>query len=266
MDKLLEIKVGGGSVRSGWVPLSALAMVKDLLAAIAAEGADEDIWKSLDPQVEVIGKSSTLLAVHTNFARKLRPQVKTFREKARNLVLNPEGREFIREHIATPSARWTYVEVIEVPDKNEAAPAPKQTPTPVLRFDARYKERYLEKQAEPIHGMDEVYAVIMRAGGAQEPKVTLRFPTDELRTCSVRGRDLARRIAAHLYETVKLKVEVWWNAKTLEREKMVVHDLLDWKDVHLAEVYREHGNRLPIRLTVNSVEQLLQDRESDRGE
>jgi len=264
MDKLLEIKVGGGSVRSGWVPLSALGMVKDLLAAIAAEGTDEEIWKTLDPQVEVIGKSSTLIAVHTNFARKLRPQVKTFKAKARKLVLKPEGREFIREHIATPSARWTYVEVIEVPDTRETAPAPKAAP--VLRFDARYKERYLQKQPEPIHGFDEVYAQIMRAGGAAEPKVTLRSLTDERWTCAVRGRELAKRIAAHLYETVKLSVEVWWNAKTLERERMVVHDLLDWKDMHLAEVYREHGNRLPIRLSMESVEELLADREGDRSE
>lgn len=264
MDKLLEIKVGGGSVRSGWVPLSALGMVKDLLGAIAAEGTDEEIWKTLDPQVEVVGKSSTLLAVHTNFARKLRPQVKAFREKARRLILKPEGREFIGKHIATPSARWTYVELIEVPDKKEETPAPKQAP--VLRFDARYKERYLEKQPEPIHGFDEVYAAVLRAGGSAEPKVTLRFLTDEGGTYTVKGRDLAKIIAAHLYETVKLKVEIWWNAKTLEIEKMVVHDLLEWKDVHLAEVYREHGNRLPIRLTVNSVEQLLVERESDRSE
>jgi hypothetical protein len=264
MEKLLEIKVGGGSVHSGWVPLSALGMVKDLLAAIAAEGEDEEIWRSLDPQVEVVGKGSTLLAVHTQFARKLRPQVRAFREKARKLVLKPEGREFIRDHIATPSAPWTYVEIIEVSDKKEAASTPE--PAPVLRFDAHYKESYLENQPEPIHGFDEVYAQILRAGGSAEPKVTLRFPSDERWTCSVRGRDLAKRIASCLYETVKLKVEVWWNAKTLERERMVVHDLMNWKDVHLAEIYREQGNRLPIRLTVSSVEQVLRERKNDRGE
>ncbi|HEX3555705.1 MAG TPA: hypothetical protein VIA62_20990 [Thermoanaerobaculia bacterium] len=265
MDKLLEIKIGGGSVHSGWLPLSALAMVRDLLDAIAAEGTDEDIWKSTDPQVEVIGRSSTLLAVHTNFARKLRPQVRSFREKAKRLTLGPKGRVFVRKHIATPSADWTYVDVIEVPTQREKEAVPEKSR--VLRFDAHYKERLLEKQPEPIHGFDEVYAVVMRVGGAATPTVTLDFLVgDKGGTYSVASKDLAKRIAAHLYETVKLRVEASWNAKTFEIEKLTVHDLLEWRDVHLAEVYREHGNRLPIRLTVDSVEELVADREDDRSD
>jgi hypothetical protein len=57
---------------------------------------------------------------------------------------------------------------------------------------------------------------------------------------------------------------VWWNANTLEVEQLFVLDLVEWKDVHMAEVYREHGNRLPVTLTINSVEELLAERGEDR--
>lgn len=267
MDKLLEIKIGGREVHSGWLPLSAMRMVQDLLDAIAEEGTDEEIWKTIDPQIEVVGKSSTLLAVHTTFADKLRPQVKAFRDKAKRHTLNPQGRVFVKKHIATPSAGWTYVTLIEVPGKQEKAPTPEKDR--ILKFDARYKERLLLKQAEPIHGFDEVYAEVVRAGGEATPTVTLTFLNGQGGTYPIRGRDrkdLAKRIARHLYETVKLQVEAWWNANTLEIEQLFVHDLLAWRDVHMAEVYREHGNRLPITLTIDSVEELLAERGEDRSE
>ncbi|HYU35460.1 MAG TPA: hypothetical protein VEW48_25180 [Thermoanaerobaculia bacterium] len=265
MDKLLEIKIGGGAVRSGWLPLAAMEMVKDLLAAIAEEGPDEEIWRSLDPQIEVVGKASTILAIHTNFATKLRPQVRAFREKARRHTLKPQGRQFVKRHIATPSARWSYVTVVEVPEKKakgRLSPEKEQ----VLKFDARYKEQLLLKQSEPVHGFDEIYAVVKRAGG-DTPTATLEFLDGGGGTYQIRGRDrrgLAKRIAAHLYETVKLKVEAWWNANTLELDDLAIHDLLDWRDVHLAEVYRENGNRLPLDLNVESVEELIAAREEDR--
>lgn len=265
MDKLLEIKIGGGDVHSGWVPLSAFAMVRDLLEAIAEQGPDEELWKSIEPQIEVVGKQSTLLAVHTSFARKLRPQVKAFRERAKRHALGPRGRGFVKKHVATPSASWSYVTVVEVPAKQEKAPPERER---VLKFDAHYKEQLLLKQAEPIHGFDEIYAAIVRAGG-DTPTVTLDFLDGGSGTYYVRGRDrkdLAKRIAGHLYETVKLSVEAWWNARTLELDNLVVLDLLEWKDVSLAEVYREHSNRLPITLTINSVEELIADREDDRSE
>jgi hypothetical protein len=265
MDKLLEIKIGGPEVHSGWLPLSAMSMVRDLLEAIAEEGTDEELWKTIDPQIEVVGKSSTLLAVHTSFANKLRPQVRVFRDKAKRHALNPQGRSFVKKHIATPSARWTYVTLIEVPGKQEKAPPPAKDR--VLRFDARYKERLLIKQAEPIHGFDEVYAEVIRVGGDATPTVALTFLNGLSGTYPIRGRDrkdLARRIARHLYETVKLEVEVWWIANTLEVEQLFVLDLMEWKEVHIAEVYREHGNRLPVTLTINSVEELLAERGEDR--
>jgi hypothetical protein len=265
MDKLLEIKIGGGTVHSGWLPLSALAMVRDLLDAIAEEGTDEDLWRSIDPQIEVVGKSSTLLAVHTPFARKLRPQVTAFREKAKRLNLSQQGQVFVKKHIASPSARWTYVTVIEVPEKKaEALP---QEGGHLLKFDAHYKELLLLKQAEPIHGFDEIYAAVMRAGG-ETPTVTINFLNGETGTYPIRGqnrRELAKRIAGHLYETVKLQVEAWWNARTLEIETLHIHDLLEWQDIHLAEIYRENGNGLPIRLTIASVEELMVEREEDRS-
>jgi hypothetical protein len=264
MDKLLEVKIGGVT-HSGWLPLSALSMLRDLLGAIAEEGTDEELWQTIDPQIEVVGRSSTLVAVHTSFANKLRPQVKAFREKAKRLALRPEGRNFVKKHIAT-SAHWTYVTLIEVPGKREKAPLAERDR--VLKFDALYKERLLMKQAEPVHGFDEVYAQVMRAGG-ESPTVQLNFLNGESGTYYIRGkdrRDLARRIAGRLYETVKLQIEAWWNAKTLEVENLVVHDILDWRDVHLAQVYREHSNRLPITLTINSVEELMEERAQDRSE
>jgi len=208
MEKLLEIKIGGGTVHSGWLPLSAMNMVHDLLEAIADEGHDEDLWKTIDPQIEVVGKSSTLLAVHTNFANKLRPQVKSFRDKAKRHALNHQGRVFVKKHIATPSARWAYVTLIEIPGKKETQPPEKER---ALKFDAHYKELLLLKQAEPVHGYDEVYAQVMRAGG-DSPTVALNFLNGGSGTYQIRGnnrKDLAKRIARHLYETVKLQVEAW---------------------------------------------------------
>lgn len=267
MDKLLEIKIGGGDVHSGWLPLSAFNMVKDLLDAIAEEGTgDNELWKSVDPQIELVGKSSTLVAIHTPFARKLREDVRTFRTKARRHHLGPQGRVFVKKHVATPSARWSYVTLIEVPEAKEVRRPPAKER--VLRFDARYKERLFLKQSAPIHGYDEVYATIVRAGG-ETPTVTLSFLNGGGGTYHIRGadrRDLAKRIAGRLYETVKLEVEAWWNAKTLELENLVILDVLDWKDVHLAQVYRDHGDLLPITLTVDSVEELLAEREEDRSD
>lgn len=267
MDKLLEIKIGGGEIRSGLVPLSAMEMVRDLLAAIAEEGSDEELWRSIDPQIEVIGKSSTLLAVHTNFAAKLRPQVHSFRRKAQRHTLKRRGRQFVGKHIATPSAKWSYVSVIEVaPQKVETAPEKKER-SRVLKFDARYKERLLEKEPEPLRGLDEIYAIVKRAGGDSPPTITLELLGGESGTYPIKSRDrkgLAKRIAAHLYDTVKLRVEATWSASTLDLESLAIVDLLEWRDVHLAEVYREHGNRLPITLTVGSVEELIADREEDR--
>lgn len=266
MDKLLEIKIGGGDVHSGWLPLSAFAMVRDLLDAIAEEGGDDEIWKSIEPQIEVMGRSSTLVAVHTAFARKLRPQVRAFRTKAKRHTLGPQGRVFVKKHVATSSTRWGYVTLIEVPEPKEKTPPPERERA--VRFDLRYKERLLLKQSAPVHGFDEIYAQVVRAGGDQ-PTVTLNFLDGRSGTYQIRGTDrkaLARRIAGHLYDTVRLQVEGWWNARTLEIENLNVLDLLDWRDVHLAQVYREHGDRLPIKLTFDSVEELLAEREEDRSE
>jgi hypothetical protein len=264
MDKLLEIKIGGGQVHSGWVPLSAFAMVRDLLDAIAEEGSDDEIWKSVEPQIEVVGKSSTLLAIHTPFASKLRSQVRSFRTKAKRHTLGPQGRVFVKKHVATQNTRWGYVSLIEVPEPKEKTPAPLRERT--VRFDVRYKECLFLKQSEPIHGLDEIYASVVRAGG-DTPTVTLNFLNGQTGTYQIRGTDrkaLAKRIAGHLYDTVKLQVEAWWNAKTLEIENLYVLDLLEWRDAHLAQVYRDHGERLPITLTFDSVEELLAEREKDR--
>jgi hypothetical protein len=136
------------------------------------------------------------------------------------------------------------------------------------KLDAITEERSNDflRQSEPIHGIDEIYAAVMRAGG-YTPTVTLKFLDGQTGTYQIRGTDrkaLAKRIAGHLYDTVKLQAEAWWNAKTLEIENLYVLDLLEWRDVHLAQVYREHGERLPITLTFNSVEELLAEREEDK--
>ncbi|HSS78384.1 MAG TPA: hypothetical protein VLV54_16775 [Thermoanaerobaculia bacterium] len=266
MDKLLEIKIGGGDVHSGWVPLSAFAMVRDLLDAIAEQGPDEELWRSIEPQIEVVGAGSTVLAIHTRFVRKLRPQVRSFRERAKRHALMPRARGWVKKYVGSPSTSWSYVDMVEIPSKQEKKPLPEKDR--VFRFDARYKERLLVNQAEPIHGFDEVYATVVRAGG-ETPTVTLAFLDGRSGTFEIRGperKDLAKRIGKHLYDTVKLGAEVWWNAKTLVIDKLVIHDLLEWNDVSLAKVYREHDNRLPITLTVDSVEELMADREDDRRE
>lgn len=273
MDKLLEITIGGGEVRSGLVPLAAMEMVRDLLAAIAEEGTDGDLWRSLEPQIEVLGKGSTRLAIHTHFAEKLRPQVQTFRKKAQRHTLKRQGRQFVKKHVGTPSAKWSYVTLIEVPPKKEkaekAAALAKEPAPKILKFDARYKERLISKQPAVLRGIDEIYAIVKRAGGDSPPTVSLEFLSGGTGTYHVKGRDrkgIAKRLGAHLYDTVKLRVEATWNATTLELEDLMVLDLLEWRDVHLAEVYREHGNRLPVTLSVGSVEELIAEREEDGRE
>lgn len=101
------------------------------------------------------------------------------------------------------------------------------------------------------------------------PTVTLNFLNGVSGTYGIRGSDrraLAKEIAGHLYETVKLQVETQWNTRTFEIENLAIVGILDWQDVHLAHVYRDHGNRLPITLTIGSVEELLAEREEDRSE
>lgn len=107
---------------------------------------------------------------------------------------------------------------------------------------------------------------MVRVGG-NSPTVTLTFLNGQTGTYQIRGthpKSLTKRIAEHLYDKVKLQVEAWWNAKTLEIENLYVLDLLEWQEVHLAQVYRENDERLPIALTFNSVEELLAEGEKDR--
>lgn len=260
MDKLLEVRIGGGKVRSGMVPLDAFALLKDLLEAIAAENKehpDPAAWvRELNPHLEIVGKGSTRVAVRTNFAKRFRRDVQSFEATARKLDLGPKGVEFVARNIRE-SVPWTYVEV-STPDQAR--------PGRVLRFDTRYKERLLKRQAERLAGIDEVYAYIIRAGGEKRTMVTMEILGKIRGTFAVASRDLARRLGAHLYDTLKLRVEANWDAESLDLLEIKVLDVLDWENVHLADLYERNGRQLPIDLSVDSVEELLRERHEDRSE
>ena len=79
--------------------------------------------------------------------------------------------------------------------------------------------------------------------------------------------DLAKRLAANLYEAVKLTVEATWDAKTFELQGFEIIALDDsWQDVHLAQVLQDHGGILPAELSVASTEELMARRTEERGD
>lgn len=255
MEKLLEIRIGGGRVESGLLPVNAVELMEKLIAALIEQGGDMDLWRIANAHVKIIGADSTKAAIYVENAAKLRPCVVRFRRNARQYRLGPKGREFVRQ---TTTQTWDYTEVIEENPKPGAK---------VLHFDTRY-QRELEKRAvtSVIAGNDEIYATVIRAGG-EHPTAKLELLNGVSGTYTVSDRKLAKVLGGHLYELVKLKVQVKWNRHTLKVEDLTVLGIdAGWKDVHLADVVAEYGGKLPMEFDHASVEEFAAARQQERDE
>lgn len=255
MEQLLKVRVGGGDVESGLLPVRAGDMLQELLTTLQEEGGDPELWKNSNPHFRIIGAKSTLASVHVNFAHQLRPIVRTFKEKAEAFRLGRRGYDFVTGNI-TAQTPWSYIEIIPIDGDLDEAP---------IRFDFAYRERIEREQQFHLRGEDEIYATVLRAGGEPPsgPTVQLRLSDGATKTFSVDSAAVSKQLGRELYNTVRLRVESAWNPVTLELSSLKVLGLLDWEDVHLYDLVLRHGGTLPLELTVGSVEALLKDRRED---
>jgi hypothetical protein len=252
MEKLLEIRVGEGRVQSGLLPLDAVELLESLLAALSEEGADPEVLKNANPHISILGAGSIRAALFTDGAKSLKESVSRFQKRARAFSLGPKGREFA-DRATSASNSWGYLDLVE--------PGPRGATGKVLRFDNAYREKLNEKsEVTTIEGTDEIYASITRVGG-KRPTANLELLSGEVDTFQVQDRKLAKELAKHLYEMVKLKAKVTWDRETGRVISLTVTDLIEeWQDVHLGDLLERHGRRLPIRSDFESVEELIASR------
>lgn len=246
MRKLLEVTLGGGRIHSGMLPVDALQLMKDLLAALEEQGGDPESWRAANPHVEIVGRSSTLAAVHAEEYQELLPPAELFVHKAEQRNLGPKGREFVERQFK-PSSTWDYA-LVSVCNEHPVS----------FRFDSAYRSE-IREESHPLVGIEEMYARVVRVGG--EDRITTRLEMGRLGgTYKVANVDTARDLAARLYETVKIRAQVKWDTRTLEVEDLTVLSVdTSWRDVHLAEVIKENGGVLPLELSVKSTEELNGD-------
>jgi hypothetical protein len=255
MRKLIEVRLGGGRVQSGLLPLSALGLIRDLLSAMQEEGGGAEAWDHTNAHIEVIGAASTLAAVHTEMVSALRPPSDKFVRRAKKYKLHQKGREFVIDHFA-PGSVWTYAEVISG-----------SRGKPKVYFDAEYRDRLLKKASGNIHGQDEIYARIARVGGTKTPTVNLEMPGQKNFTCKIKTRELAKMLGGRLFETVKLSLDAEWDCETAEMMDATVTGIdLKWVDIHLGEILEQHGGRLPLDLSIPTTAELLKMRAYERAE
>jgi hypothetical protein len=255
MEKILEITVGDGRVRSGYLPLDTIGLVEALLAALVEEGADPELLRTSNPHLAIMGANSTRTALWADHPRQFRKPLTSFRRNAKSCRLGPKGREFVDRATAASSA-WGYVDLNDV--KSRARGKAK-----ILRFDAAYRERFAKRtKVETLTGVDEIYARVIRAGG-ERPTAKLELLNGESNTFPVENRELAKRLGKHLYELVKLKANVTWNRESLEVTSLTVTEILEaWRDVHLADLIESSGGVLPVTTDFETVEQLVAERHS----
>lgn len=253
MKKLFEVRVGGGRVHSGLLPVEALKLIQDLMSAMAEQGGDPAAWARANPHVQIVGSASTSSAILTDEYQELVKPAQVFVLKARKRNLGPKGLQFVERYFR-PDQVWEFADV-KVCNGSQ----------PVVRFDVPYREAVQEERAA-IEGIDELYARVIRVGG--ERPITAKLEIGKQSgTFDVAGRELAKKLANHLFETVKIKASVAWDQKTLEIVRLTVLEMDEsWKDVHLAEVIKTNGDRLPLALSISDTEELLSERREARKE
>lgn len=250
MKRLFEVRVGGGRVHSGLLPIEILGLIQDLMAAMEEEGGDRDVWARANPHVEIVGKDSTKSAVLTEEYSDLVGPAQLFTLKARERNLGPKGRHFVERHFR-PGQPWAYAEVTVCNDNR-----------PAIRFNGEYRDAVKEER-RAISGRDQFFARVVRVGG-EKPTAKLEIG-QRSGTFEVASQSLAKKLGERLFETVKIDAEVIWDSKSLELLSLKVTGLDEsWQDVHLAEVIEKHGGRLPLVLSVESTEELLSERAKAR--
>lgn len=253
MKKLFEVRLGGGSIHSGLLPVEALDLIKDVLAAMSEEGGDPEAWRRANPHVEVLGADSTLGAVHTEEFRELIGPAIRFVHKADQRNLGPKGLALIEKRFK-PGQTWEFAE-LTVCDGHR----------PMVRFDTSYREA-VQEERQPIRSIEELYARVVRVGGERPITAKLEIGTQS-GTYKIASPELARKLAARLYDTAKVKAEVLWDPKTLDIISLTVIKVDEqWKDVHLGQVIEEHGGVLPIELSVESSDEVVAARNQSRKE
>ena len=250
MKRLFEIRVGGGHVESGLLPVEALSLIRDLISAMAEEGGDPEAWARANPHVQITGEGSTRSAVLTEEYSELVAPAQRFVLKAAARNLGPKGRDFV-DRLFKPGQVWSFAEVT-VCNENR----------PQARFDASYREAVKEER-QPIVAKDELHARVIRVGG-ERPTAKLEIGKQS-GTFPVADQKLAKKLGNYLFETVKIEADVSWDPKTLEIVSLTVVGLDEsWQDVHLREVIASHGNRLPVDLSVRGTRELLAERRKAR--
>jgi hypothetical protein len=255
MEKLLELRVGDGSVHSGLWPLDAADLIYSLLAALAEEGADQELLQTSNPHIQIVKADSTLAALFTNHARQLRPSLTRFTRHAKSLRLGPKGMDFA-DRATAASCPWRYVDLIGQHTKRK--------PAKLLRFDPEYRERLdAKRQVDTITGTDEIYAKIIRAGG-ERPTAKLELLNGDSDTFPVKNQDLAKKLGAHMYEMVKLTADVVWDRVTLKIRTLTVTGIVEaWRDTKLSKLMEQNGGVLPVDFNYDSVEELIENRRSN---
>lgn len=252
MKKLFEVRVGGGRVHSGLLPVGVLGLIQDLMAAMEEEGGDRDAWARANPHVEIVGKDSTKSAVLTEEYSDLVAPAQLFTLKARERNLSPKGRHFVERYFS-PGQPWAFAEITVCNDNR-----------PAIRFDSEYRDEVKEER-RVVSGMDQFLARVVRVGG-DKPTVKLEIG-QRSGTFGVASQNLAKKLGERLFETVKIDANVTWDSKTLEILGLEVTGLDEsWEDVHLAEVIDRHSGRLPLVLSIESTEELLVERANARKE
>lgn len=246
MKRLFEVRVGGGRVHSGLLPVEALSLIQDLMVAMAEEGGDPEAWARANPHVEIVGRGSTNNAVLTEEYSELVGPAQLFALKAAERNLGAKGREFVDKYFK-PGQVWDFAE-LTVCNENR----------PRAYFDTEYREA-VKQERHPITGTDELYARVIRVGG-EKPTAKLEIGKQS-GTFPVADQGLAKKLGNSLFETVKIQAAVSWDSKTLEIISLTVTGIdEDWEDIHLADVIAKHGGSLPLELSLKSTEELLTER------
>ena len=251
MRKLFEIRLGGGQIKEGLLPVEALRLIRDLLGAMAEEGGDPKAWRRANPHIEILGAGSTRGAVHTAEYQELVVPAALFVNKAGAKNLGRKGLEFVERRFRSDQL-WEYLEITVCNGQRTR-----------VRLDTEYREAVEEERA-PIRSIDDLYARVIRVGG--ENPVTAKLEIGKQSgTYKVASLELGKKLAARLYETVKIRAEVGWDPKTLDIVELEVKDLDEnWLDEHLWELMKAHDGRLPIELAVKSAEAIREERRKER--
>lgn len=259
MEKLANLRIGGKRVFPGLLPVDAVQLVRDLIAAFREFGGDAEAWDNANPHISITGAGSTVATIMSEFAGSLRPAVNTFRQHARVFSLSGKSREFVEQNFR-PSAPWLYLELL--PDNGVGEP---------VKFDYSYREKLLESlTSTTITGIETLYGRVVRVGGDRPPTVKIDFMGHGPQTVKLKGKDshdLAKLLGARLYETVHVRGVATWDKETL---RLVAFDIesmdKEWHDFSLTQLIEEGDGTLPVRLTVNGEPEIIQARGRARGE